>query len=531
MYVAQSRLFTRKLDQAKATELVGTLGASSPFFSPDGQWVAFFAQGQLKKISVEGGAAIVLCNAFSYATGGSWGEDGNIIAALHDRGPLSRIPSAGGEPTTITELDRRGEEDTHRFPQVLPGGKAVLFTSRSSPGYDAASIEVLSLADRRRKTLHRGGAYGRYLATSKAAGYLTYVSRGTMFAMPFDPVRLEVHGAPVPVLDQVTYSAQLGYAQFDVSRTGTAVYRGAEAQAGLVTVQWLDEAGKLQPLLPKPDAFFSPRLSPDGRRLAFQIVNDLWVYEPQRDSRTRLTFDGRSGAFPVWSPDSRYIVFQGQGGIFWTRSDGAGKPQPLTRSPNVQGPWSFTPDGKRLSFTEAGPTNLDLWTVPVERDAEGLHAGKPEPFLQTPFNERNGVFSPDGRWMAYASDESGRYEVYVRAFPDTGGKWPISNSGGLIPEWSPAGHELFYRNPDNEIMVASYTVKGDSFVPEKPKVWSEKRLADAGINFRNFDLSPDSKRIAVLMPAEGEEKQNPQTHVVFLLNFFDEVRRRASVTK
>ena len=523
VFVSQARLFTRRLDQPNATELAGTQGASEPFFSPDGRWVAFFAQGKLKKISVEGGATIDLCNTGAAPRGGTWGEDGNIIAGLINTRGLSRIPSAGGAPTPVTEL--QSGEATHRWPQVLPGGKAVLFTAHTATeGFDTADIEVMSLADHRRKTLQRGGTFGRYLPS----GHLIYVKRGTLFAVPFDLDRLEVRGTPTPVLDQVGYSAGNGSAQLDFSQTGTLIYRSGGAGGGLVTVQWLDAAGKTQPLLAKPDSYSSLSLSPDGNRLAIS-TSDIWVYEWQRDTMTRLTFGPSASVYPRWSSDGRYILFQAPGGMYWTRSDGSGKPQPLTQSKNPQYPWSFTADGKRLAFMDQSPeTGNDLWTVPLETDAAGLRAGKPKPYLQTPFNELECSFSPDGRWMAYASDEAGEsFQVYVRAFPDKGGKWQISNSGGVNPVWSRNGRELFFRTEDNQIMVTSYTVKGDLFVADKPRVWSEKKTANLGV-LTNFDLAPDGKRVAALMPAETAEDQNARSHVVFLENFFDEVRRRTA---
>jgi serine/threonine protein kinase/Tol biopolymer transport system component len=526
-YVSQGRLLTRRLDQPNATELAGTQGAYAPFFSPDGQWVAFFTAGKLQKISVEGGSAITLCNAPNFR-GGSWGEDGNIIAALSFTAGLSRIPSAGGPPTPVTDL--QNGEVTHRWPQVLPGGKAVLFTANTSTtAFDAANIEVVSVADHRRRTLVPGGTFGRYLP-----GGLVYVNRGTLFAVPFDVDRLEVHGTPTPVLDQVGYNAGEGSAQLDFSQTGTLIYRSGVAGGGLLTVVWLEGAGKAQPLLAKPGHYGRPSISPDGQRLALEAEGsgtDIWLYDWKRDTMTRLTFTGTAQG-PLWSPDGRYIAFRTVGGgMSVTRSDGSGKPQPLTQSKNSQLPWSFTADGKRLAFFEQGSgTSWDLWTVPLESDSEGLRAGKPEVFLQTPADERYPAFSPDGRWMAYVSDESGIYQVYVRAFPDKGGKWQVSNSGGGYPMWSRTGHELFFEALDNHIMVAGYTEKSDSFVADKPRVWSEKQIGGA-IGIKNVDLAPDGKRIVALMPVETAEAQKAQNQVTFLMNFSDELRRKVPVGK
>ncbi len=457
VYIARGRLFTRRLDQSNATEMAGTQGASEPFFSPDGQWVAFYAQAALKKISIDGGAPVTLCSTGTL-TGGAWGGDGNIVAALAFDGPLSRVPSTGGQPTPVTELT--AGEITHRWPQLLPGGKAVLFTAHSNTnGFDAAHIDVFSFADHRRKTLQRGATFGRYVAVSKGAGYLLYVNSGTLFAAPFDPNALELRGTPAPVLDRVAYAGQWGSTQLDVSPSpgsGTLIYRsGGAAGNKLSTVQWLDPAGKTQPLLAKPGAYYTPRLAPDGRRLALAVREgsngDIWVYEPQRDTMTRLTFSG-SNQNPTWTPDGRYIVFEGAGGIFWTRSDGAGQPQPLTKSKGRQVPYSFTPDGATLAFFAVSQTGR-VFTVPLKTTNDSLSAGVPEAFFKSSSSvERHPTFSPDGRWLAYSSNESGVFQVYVRAFPDKGGKWQISNAGGgLYPQWSRNGRDLFYRNSENRL--------------------------------------------------------------------------------
>ncbi|MEO8051597.1 MAG: hypothetical protein ABI833_14355 [Acidobacteriota bacterium] len=320
-YVSQGKLFTRKLDQPKATELAGTEGAFSPFFSPDGKWIAFFTVSNLKKLSVDGVAPVILGatpNAFS----GSWGEDGNIIASLNNLGGLSRIPSGGGAPTPVTEL--APGELTHLWPQVLPGGKAVLFTSRSSHG---DNIEVVSLKDHHRKTLYRGGTFGRYLATSKGTGHLVYMNNGTLFAMGFSLNSLEVRGAPVPVLEQVANFGAGRYAQIDFagapSVPGMLMYRSSAAEVtGQVTVRWLDSQGKTQPLLAKPGDYARLRFSPDGQRLAMEIPEgssrDIWIYERERDTATRLTFDaGRDSMGSVWTLRRRRVCTR----AFWTMLD------------------------------------------------------------------------------------------------------------------------------------------------------------------------------------------------------------------
>jgi serine/threonine-protein kinase len=421
------------------------------------------------------------------------------------------------------------------YPQLLPGGTAILFVADTALDEDKLTIEVLTLADHRRKIVARGGASPRYLATSGGSGHLVYVNKARLFAIPFDLDKLETRGTAVPVLDDVAYWSQLGTGQFDFSRTGTLVYRRSSGGASVImtTLHWVDPTGKKEVLLGKPGVYANPSLSPDGKRVALTIgegvSSDVWVYDPQRDAMTRLTFSGASFYdYPTWTPDGKYVVLGrlAGGGIFQTRADGAGQPQALTQSKSLQYPMSFTPDGKRLAYFETGGAgaNYQIWTAPLEEQGGQLKAGKPEQFLKSSFSDAGPAFSPDGRWLAYVSNESGRYEVYVRAFPPPlsgqGGKWQISNGGvDAVPRWSRNGHELLYQSGDR-IMAVSYTVKGDTFVPEKPRVWIAK------LGGTQWDLAPDGKRVATLTPVESAEAPKQEHEVVFLENFFDELRRR-----
>jgi serine/threonine-protein kinase len=519
-------LFTRRLDQPKATQMPGTEGASAPFFSPDGQWVGFFGQGKLKKTRIDSGEPVTLCDAPS-GRGASWGEDGNIIAALDAQVGLSQVPPEGGKAVSVTELDLEVGEVTHRWPQVLPGGKAVLFTSSIVYGnFDEAEIAVVSLKDHRRKTLLKhAGMFPRYLPS----GHLIYVTKGTLFAVPFDLDRLEVRGAAT-LLEEVSGNPNLGFAELDFSRSGTLAYRTGGTR-GLMAIQWVDGAGGTASFVTEPAYYQCPHFSPDGSRLAYSVSQgssmDLWIYDLQRGSSARLT-NGLDATYPVWSPDGQFVVFQAAGGLFWTRADGAGKPQRLIQSKGHPLPTSFTPDGTRVVFSELTPgAGAEIRTMPVESGSGQLRAGEPQVFLKTAALLAFPAISPDGRWLAYADAEAGSYEVYVRAFPDKGTKVQISNAGGTMPVWSRNGRELFYRTEDQRIMVANYTVKGGTFVADKPRVWFGKQLANIGLS-PNFDLAPDGKRFAVLMPAQSPEPRETQSHVTLALNFFDDVRRRTT---
>jgi serine/threonine-protein kinase len=523
----RQQLATRLLDQEQAVLLPGSEYGTDPFFSPDGKWVGFFSGGKLKKISVDGGAPIALCDA-SGQRGASWSEDGNIVLSVYGVGGLFRVSSAGGVPQPLTRLNTG--EVSHRWPQVLPGGTAVVFTaSPSNFGHEAASIEVLSLKTGQVKVLQRGGYYGRYLPS----GHLVFVQQGALFGVRFDAARLEVQGTPTPLLQDVAANPLSAGGQFDFatapSGLGTLLYLPGKGTAQKWQVAWLDSSGKLQPLITTPGVYGSVRFSPDGRKLAFGLGAGTYIHGIDRGATTRLTFDN-SGS-PVWTPDGTHIVFYSRSAGFslsWVRSDGGGEPLRLFESQNFLVPMSFSPDGRFLAYFEANrDTNGDIWVLPLDTtDPDHPKAGTALPFLRTPAQEGFPRFSPDGHWIAYVSNESGSNELYVRSFPGgAGGKWQISSGGGLIGLWSSNGRELFYLTPDHQIMVVDYRMDNDSFIGSKPRLWSEQRIFSPG-GLLNLDLAPDGKRFAVLAPEENAGPAKGSVHVTFPLNFFDELRRR-----
>lgn len=399
-----------------------------------------------------------------------------------------------------------------------------------------ANIEAMPRKGGIAKTLITGGYFGRYVPINGTRGYLVYLHQGVLSAVGLDPVRLEVEGTPVALPEEVAASAMQGGGQFDFSAApsghGTLVYLEGTGAAQTWPVMWLDSSGKMQPLLATPGTYAFPRFSPDGHRLALIMSTssgtDIYVYELGRETMTRLTFGGHA-QLPVWTPDGRHIVFRSSSdsGIWWIRSDGSGEPRQILAAQSSATPYSFSPDGHRLAGHESHPeTGYDIWTATLDTsDPDHPKAGEPEAFLATRADEIAPMFSPDGRWIAYRSNETGKSEIYVRPFPaGRGGKWQISTAGGLYGIWSNNGRELFYETADNRIMVVNYTVTNDSFVPGKPRVWSEKQVFYAGS--ANLALAPDGKRFAVFPIPEAAAPGKGSVHVTFLLNFFDELQRR-----
>jgi serine/threonine-protein kinase len=522
----QPILATRLLEQTKITLLTGTESATNPFFSPDGRDVGFFAGGSLKKVSVDGGNPVTICPA-PRDYGGWWGDDGIIVMARDLMSPLHKVSADGGTSQEATKL--ANGEVTQRWPQILPGNETVLFTGAATlADYESSNIEAASLKNGESRVLVRGAYFGRYVPS----GHLLFVRQGVLYALGFNLERLEVRGRPVPVADDVASNATEGGGQWDVSRNGTLIYTVGKGVAQNWSMVLLDSSGNIKPLPVAAGPHLGPRFSPDGRRLVFFDSNGrgVFIYDLQRDTTIQLSANSKYSTEAVWAPDGSHIIFatraEDRWTLLWVRTDGAEEPLKLLESPQYLVPWSITRDGKRLAYFEISSNTLnDLWTVSLDTsDPAHPKVGKPEIFLQTPANEVVPSFSPDGRWVAYRSNESGIDEIYVRPFPPgSGGKWPISTGGGLYGEWSKNGHELFYETADNRIMVVDYTANGSAFVPGKPRLWTSRRIFFPGLH--NLDLQPDGKRFVVFaMPEDSGEKR--PVRVTFVLNFFDELRRR-----
>ena len=411
----------------------------------------------------------------------------------------------------------------------------MLFTAlgTASADIDDANLVIQRLPDGPRKIVQRGGFHGRYLGS----GHLVYVHGATLFAAPFDLERLEPTGQPVAGPGGRCLATVSRGAQFAFSARGNLAFLRGQSLDSTVPILWMHREGKTEPLRAVPANYANLRFSPDGRLLAMDIrensQTDLWVYEWGRDTMSRLTSDPGEDERPVWTPDGRRIAFASARGdkvttnLYWQRADGTGDAERLTESQNRQYPSSWHPTGRFLAYDELHPqTSRDIMILPLEGDeASGWKPGKPTTFLNTPFVEGHAAFSPDGRWLAYISSDTGRREVFVRPFPGPGGKWPVSTGGGTFPTWSRNRNELFYRASDGTLMVAAYAAKGDSFRAEKPRPWSPGHIPfRAGI--RTFDLHPDGQRVAVPRAVE-EPAEVKQDKVIVVQNFFDELRRLA----
>lgn len=523
----KDRLATRLLAESEAKVLAGTEGASLPFFSPDGQWIGFGADGQLKKVLALGGAPLKLANAPVFL-GGSWGEDGFLVANLNAGTSLIRIPEAGGAAEAVLP---QGSGNA-LVPQVLPGGKKVIFGGQDAQG---VAVQILSLDTKRVSTLVPGAPFARYLPTSGATGHIVYPNGSTLMAAPFDPAAGELRGPAIPVLDDI-----LGLVGF--SSTGDAVYTiGSVSISSGLPLRWLHADGKSEPLLEAVGNYAYPRVSPDGKLLAVTVDNDraaearLLVYDWQNDRTLPLTEKGQASGGAVWTPDSRYLIWatraaNGKRRFLWKRADGSGEVHTLVESATYATPSAISPDGKFLALHAGDPkTQLDLLVAPLDLSKpDEMKLGEAEPLVRLPGLELGAVFSPDGKWVAYMSDESGQYEVYVQRFPGGGGHRKVSEGLGIYPKWSSNGRQLLY-NTTNWIMAVDYQENGDAFVAAKPRKWSANPIRQIN-TWDSWGLDPRGER-AVVTPGQAATGNAGPPKVAYLLHFFDELRRKVPVGK
>jgi serine/threonine-protein kinase len=532
---AVQQLYLRAMDGFEAKAVPGTEGATAPFFSPDSQWIGFIAGGSLKKVSASGGAAVTIGEApGAFGQGASWGDNDIIAFQSTTLGGLSQISAAGGAAQQLTTLDKG--EGTHRWPEFLPDGNTLLFgASPNNAIWNNAQVAAYSLGTGERRNLVQGVS-PRYAPT----GRLIYAQAGTLMAAPFDAKRLEVTGPPVPVVEGVLQSPIAGNAQYAFSAaTGALVFVPGGVQGSQSRLVWVNHNGMEQPLPAPARAYLYLRLSPDGKRMVARVSEQeshLWTYDLARDTLTRLTFEGNVNSTSAWTPDGKRIAFNsdraGPLNLFWQLADGSGGIERLTTSEYPNSPTSFSPDGQLLAYTEQhSATGYDIWVLrlgnpgqpaPATRGA-GDESRKGEPFLRTQFNESAPKFSPDGRWLAYASDESGRWEIYVQPYPGPGGKWQISTEGGTEPVWNPNGRELFYRSGDKMMAVDVTTQPG--FSAGRPRMLFEAGMyLPTPATHQNYDVSPDGQRFLMLKP--GEQQGQAATQINVVLNWFEELKRR-----
>jgi eukaryotic-like serine/threonine-protein kinase len=531
----RQQLYIRTIDRLGATPLPGTQGGSMPFTSPDGRWVGFWSSGALRKVPIDGsGPAAMICET-TLPYGASWGADDTIIFSRSREG-LWRVPGAGGTAQAIIKLDSTKGEYKFLSPQFLPGDGAILFTVMHTPlptWEDDTEVVVQVLATGERKVIVKGGADGRYLPS----GHLLYLRKSILMAVPFDLRNLTATGGAVALIADVMQSAntpnessESGAGQFSVSASGSLLYvPGGIFPDPERSLAFVDRNGAAQPLPLSARPYLNPRISPDGRRFLVWTQGDrnVWTHDLSRGVTTRLTFEGRN-ARAIWTPDGARITYAsaiaGAENLFWRRSDGSGTADRLASSALQQAPAVWTPDGKTLLFIENDPaTGYDLWTLSLDGDR------RPHPFLQTPFNEQYPDISPDGRWLAYVSNQSGPAEVYVQPYPGPGARQQVSVDGGTAPAWSRDGRELFYITAQSvggqaaltKMMVVPVQSK-PALTAGTPRMLFEGRYG-ATANIRGYDVAPDGRFLMV------QQKDRPAMRVsemIIVQNWVEELKQR-----
>jgi eukaryotic-like serine/threonine-protein kinase len=512
-FVAQSdsgtrMLQVRELDRfeprwLRETEGTGGVsGAGYPFFSADGQSIGFVAGSAIKRVPVGGGPAATISQFTGAWRGATWLPDDTIVVSLEspERTGLFRVPATGGAITPVAQVEKG--ELAYRWPDALPGGKAIVFANQPGGDSSAGSIVLLRLDTHERRVLVEGGSYPRYVSS----GHIVFARNGTLLAVPFDLATLRVTGAPVPMVPHVTMATTTGQAQYDVSQSGTLVYANLSDENGPSLV-WVDRKGGVQPIPVPPQGYEHPRLSPDGQRLAVDIrgygggaSTDIWVYTFARGTLSRLTFVRSESEAPTWTPDGKYITYsvsledRPPRGVARKLADNSGEEELLARGEAHLHALQWNPRGDVLLLNESATSTSDV---------HGLFmSGKPElrQITHTPFKEASAAFSPDGRWMAYASDETGRFEVYMQAFPGPGGKTQISINGGVEPVWARSGRELFFRDGDKMMSVAMGSGGAPAGVPAV--LFQGRFVASTSVD-RWYDVSPDGQRFLMLRADAG----------------------------
>ena len=504
-------LWVRPLDALVAQPLAGTDDAIHPFWSPDSRFIGFFAGAKLKKIEVTGGSPSTLCNALN-GRGGAWNRDDVIVFAPDFGSGLSRVSAAGGEPSPVTTLDSSRQESTHRFPQFLPDGRHFLYFARSIQPENSA-IYVSSLDQPQAKRIISTDTNVAYAPP----GYLLFQREGTLMAQAFDAASLALTGAPFRVAEQLGYLRLNSEAYFSVSETGVLVYQSGNA--GKTQLVWFDRSGKQLGAPGPPGEYSFPALSPDEKRVAIDRDDpqtgtfDIWLLDLARGIPSRFTFYPGIDVYPVWSPDGSRIVFgsnrDGAWSLYQKSSSGAGSEEAMLKSGERKCPSDWSLDGRFILYTQTSPDTLwDLWVIPLFGDRQ------PIPFLQTKFNEVNGVFSPDGKWIAYQSDDSGSYQVWVQSFP-AGSKWQVSSEGGSWPRFRRDGKELFYLAANGKLMAVEVKANTSGLEFSAPKPLFDTHTTD------RYAVTADGQRFLINTPVE----ESASAPITVILNWTAEAKR------
>jgi Tol biopolymer transport system component len=495
-------IWVRALSDLAAHSLDGTDGARRPFWSPDSRYLAFVGQGKLQKIAVAGGPTQKICDAPT-GSDGSWSPEGTILYDGTGSDPIYRVSAGGGTPVVAVKPDSARKETMVGWPEFLPDGRHFLYLATCQKAEDN-QYRIGSLDSTETKAL----APAQTLVSYAPPGYLLFVRDRTLMAQPFDVRALKTTGEAVPLAEHVGTDS-VGLARFSVSREGTLVYRTGETGNRMV---WLDPTGRELEAVGDPGAYRNPALSPAGDRLAFDLSDprsgkfDIWVRDLKRGVNSRLTFGTGDSFCPLWTPDGRTIVFARDIDLYEKSADGLGEEKLLFKSDDQKIPCDWSRDGRTLIFmNQSKETGWDVYSLAISGDR------KPVPFLKTSFQETLPVLSPDGRFLAYGSNESGRFEVYVQSFPGPGGKWQISTAGGGEPHWRSDGKELYYRTPNQKLMAVGIGTAG-GFSAGVPQPLLSARFV-TGLMRDRFLPTHDSKRFLALLQL-GREAMTPTTVVL-----------------